>query len=71
METSSCTALGTMPLPRAPSFRALVSGAVQDVAPHLSPTNLASCAARSQTSKNVKHVDARSGGRGAMLIGGC
>lgn len=24
--------------------------------------------ARSQTSKNVKHVDARSGGRGEMLI---
>lgn len=33
--------------------------------PRLSPTNLASHAStRSQTSKNVKHVDARSGGRG-------
>lgn len=32
---------------------------------HLSPTNLAAHAsARSQTSKNVKHVDALSGGRG-------
>lgn len=40
----------------------------QDVALHLSPTNLAAHAsARSQTSKNVKHVDARSGGRGRCL----
>lgn len=37
----------------------------QDAAPHLSPTSLtAHASARSQTSKNVKHVDARGGGRG-------
>ena len=37
----------------------------RDAAPHLSPTNLtAHASARSQTSKNVKHVDARGGGRG-------
>lgn len=35
------------------------------MAPHLSPTSLtAHASTRSQTSKNVKHVDARGGGRG-------
>lgn len=37
----------------------------QDVAPRLSPTSLTALAStRSQTSKNVKHVDAHAGGRG-------
>lgn len=56
--------------PRAPLWGHWRMGGTQDVAPHLSPTNLtAHASTRSQTSKNVKHVDARGGGRGEMLIG--
>lgn len=62
----SCRALETSP----PSPETLFRGhwrtrGTQDAPPHPSPTNLtAHASARSQTSKNVKHVDARGGGRG-------
>lgn len=67
----SCRALGILPPSPEPPFGGTGGwGGPQDVAPHLSPTNLtAHASTRSQTSKNVKHVDARGGGRGEMLIG--
>lgn len=52
-------------LARAPDLGRQRIRGTEEVAFHLSPTNLAALAsARSQTSKNVKHVDALSGGRG-------
>lgn len=52
-------------LARAPNLGRQRIRGTEEVGLHLSPTNLAAHAsARSQTSKNVKHVDALSGGRG-------
>lgn len=57
--------------PRAPVGGHWRTGGTQDVAPHLSPTSLtAHASTRSQTSKNVKHVDARGGGEGERCLSG-